>query len=72
MGRIDESIGSKKSNLTLHALGWVVASSAASLGYFFATKLGFAFKFHPYPVSVFWLANAMVFAVLLLVPMRVR
>jgi len=71
MGRIDESIGFKKSYLTLNALGWVAVSLAASLGYFFATKLGFAFKFHPYPVSVFWPANAVVLAVLLLVPARV-
>src|SRR6185437_4175343 len=53
------------------ALRWLAVSLAASIGYFFATKLGFAFKFQPYPVSVMWPANAVVLSALLLTPVRV-
>lgn len=68
-GRIGESFGLKGSNAS--ALRWVAVAFVTSLGYFFATKLGFAFKFHPYPVSVFWPANAVVLAALLLAPVHV-
>jgi PAS domain S-box-containing protein len=70
MGKIDESAELAKSN-TSPAVRWIAISLAASIGYFFATKLGFAFKFHPYPISVFWPANAVVLATLLMVPVRV-
>lgn len=53
------------------AFKWLGVSLAASLGYFFATKLGFAFQFQPYPVSVMWPANAVVLSVLLLIPVRI-
>jgi PAS domain S-box-containing protein len=53
------------------ALRWLTISLAGSIGYFFATKLGFAFTFRPYPVSVMWPANAVVLSVLLLTPVRV-
>lgn len=69
-GGINES-GSLKKGESYFALRWVAVAFVTSLGYFFATKLGFAFTFHPYPVSVMWPANAIVLAVLLMAPVRV-
>lgn len=38
--------------------------------YYVGARIGFAFSFPPMPTSVFWLPNSIMFAVLLLVPVR--
>ena len=69
-GRTGKRLGSN-GDRTPSALRWLAISLAASFGYFFATKLGFAFIFQPYPISVMWPANAVVLSVLLLTPVRI-
>jgi PAS domain S-box-containing protein len=42
----------------------------ACIGYFAGANLGFALTFQPHPVSVMWPSNAIVLAILLLLPVR--
>jgi PAS domain S-box-containing protein len=69
-GRVNESLGLKRIR-TPSALRWIAVALATAFGYFFATQLGFAFKFQPHAISVFWPANAVVLAALLLTPIRI-
>ena len=47
-----------------------VPALAVALGYYLATRLGFAFTLQPYPISVLWPANALLMAGLLLIAPR--
>jgi signal transduction histidine kinase len=53
-------------------LGWGIAPSALLLAvaYYLGAKVGFAFTFHPKPISTFWAPNAILLAALLLNPTR--
>jgi len=48
----------------------LAAPAAVSVGYYLASRLGFAFTLEPYPISVLWPANALVLSALLLLPPR--
>src|SRR5438874_11337854 len=41
------------------------------VGYYLGAKVGFALTFRPHPVSVLWLPNEILLAVILLPPVRV-
>src|SRR6267142_5144474 len=53
-------------------LGWGIAPAALLLAvaYYLGAKLGFAFTFHPKPISTFWAPNSILLAALLLSPTR--
>lgn len=48
----------------------VLAALLVSLGYYFGAKIGFALTFKPHPVSTLWPPNSILFAALLLSPVR--
>jgi len=47
-----------------------MAAVLVALGYYVAAKLGFAFTFHPRPISILWPPNSLLLAGLLLTPTR--
>jgi signal transduction histidine kinase len=53
-----------------HILRPVIAAVSVSAAYFIGGKIGFALTFQPHPVSTLWPPNSIVFAALLLSPMR--
>ncbi|HET8783072.1 MAG TPA: MASE1 domain-containing protein [Pyrinomonadaceae bacterium] len=53
-----------------HLLRPVLAAVFVSAAYFIGAKIGFALTFQPHPVSTLWPPNSIVFAVLLLSPVR--
>src|SRR6516162_571781 len=73
-----ETTGGAKSNRAWHFEGflhypalWIIfVSGLTGLGYYLTAKLGFAFTFIPHAVSVMWLPNSIVLAVLVLTPVR--
>jgi PAS domain S-box-containing protein len=69
-GRDKTRFGAKAGESSL-APRWFVVSTLTGIAYFFAEQTGFAFTFSDHPVSVLWPANALVMAVLLLIPVRV-
>ena len=48
----------------------VLAALLISAGYYVGAKIGFALTFQPHPVSTLWPPNSILFAALLLTPMR--
>ena len=48
----------------------IVIACSVALGYYFGGKVGFALTYQPHPVSVMWMPNAILMAVLLLLPVR--
>lgn len=48
----------------------IVVACSVALGYYFGGKVGFALTYHPHPVSVMWMSNAILMAALLLLPVR--
>jgi signal transduction histidine kinase len=53
-----------------HLLRPAVAALSVSVAYFIGAKIGFALTFEPHPVSTLWPPNSIVFAALLLSPVR--
>jgi signal transduction histidine kinase len=53
-----------------HLLRPVLAVISVSAAYFIGAKIGFALTFQPHPVSTLWPPNSIVFAALLLSPVR--
>ncbi|HEU4434756.1 MAG TPA: MASE1 domain-containing protein, partial [Pyrinomonadaceae bacterium] len=53
-----------------HILRLALAAVSVSLAYFIGAKIGFALTFQPHPVSTLWPPNAILFAALLLSPVR--
>ena len=53
-----------------HLLRPVLAAICVSAAYFIGAKIGFALTFQPHPVSTLWPPNSIVFAALLLSPVR--
>jgi PAS domain S-box-containing protein len=52
------------------ALWAVLVSCLTGLGYYLTAKFGFALTFGPHAVSVLWLPNSILLAVLVLIPVR--
>ncbi|HXT11295.1 MAG TPA: PAS domain S-box protein [Candidatus Angelobacter sp.] len=52
------------------ALQYLFIGALASAGYFLASKIGAEFTFAPHPISVMWPPNALMMAILLLMPER--
>jgi signal transduction histidine kinase len=50
--------------------GALVSALVVALGYYLATRLGFAFTLEPYPISVLWPANALLLSALLMLAPR--
>lgn len=59
-----------KASATPSSLMYVFAGLLASVGYFLGARMGFALTFLPHPVSVMWPPNAIVLAILLVIPVR--
>ena len=53
-----------------HVLRPLLAAISVSVAYFIGAKIGFALTFHPHPVSTLWPPNSILFAALLLSPVR--
>jgi len=53
-----------------HLVRSALAAVSVSLAYFIGAKIGFALTFQPHPVSTLWPPNAILFAALLLSPVR--
>src|SRR5688572_23574508 len=53
-----------------HILRPALVALSVSAAYYFGAKVGFALTFQPHPVSTLWPPNAIVFAALLLAPVR--
>ncbi|HEX5884348.1 MAG TPA: MASE1 domain-containing protein, partial [Pyrinomonadaceae bacterium] len=53
-----------------HIIRPVLATLLVSLAYYIGAKIGFALTFSPHPVSTLWPPNAILFAALLLTPVR--
>ena len=53
-----------------HILRPAIVALSVSAGYFIGAKVGFALTFQPHPVSTLWPPNAILFAALLLSPIR--
>jgi signal transduction histidine kinase len=49
---------------------WLAPALMVAVGYYLAARVGFAFTLQPHPISMLWLPNAMLLAVLLLAPTR--
>ena len=54
---------------TRRAGNWRAALLVAA-GYFLGAKIGFAFTFHPHPISTLWLPNSLLLSALLLLILR--
>lgn len=53
-----------------HIIRPALAALSVSVGYFIGAKIGFALTFQPHPVSTLWPPNSILFAALLLSPVR--
>jgi PAS domain S-box-containing protein len=53
-----------------HVLRPALAALSISIAYFIGAKIGFALTFQPHPVSTLWPPNSILFAALLLSPVR--
>ena len=53
-----------------HILRPAIVALSVSAGYFVGAKVGFALTFQPHPVSTLWPPNSILFAALLLTPIR--
>src|SRR5579871_770923 len=73
-----ETTGRAKLNRAWHfdalkeypALGAILVSGLTGLGYYLSAKFGFALTFGPHAISVLWMPNSILLAVLVLTPMR--
>lgn len=69
-------VDTAKRNGTNQATGYkgvlrpVLAALLVSIAYYFGAKIGFALTFQPHPVSTLWPPNSILFAALLLSPVR--
>src|SRR5690348_704723 len=52
------------------ALWAILVSGLTGAGYYMTAKFGFALTFGPHAISVMWLPNSIVLAVLVLTPVR--
>jgi PAS domain S-box-containing protein len=66
---VDRSRG-LKAEAKPSSLKYFIVGFLASAGYFLGVKLGLALTFGPHPVSVLWPPNAIVLAILLMIPVR--
>jgi PAS domain S-box-containing protein len=73
-GRQNREYGSSRAPRPLFTLDGLRSTSISILvgiSYYVAAKTGFALTFHPHPVSVLWLPNAILLAAFLLNPVRI-